>query len=89
MGSREVPRGLGDLPAEYIKSVEKTLDYPPEQTVKVWNNGVDVHISVENVVKKSITIDKDEPLASTSESVSKSPSGGITQECDEKSGEHL
>ena len=81
-----VPRNkvvtLGDLDPEYIKSVEKMLEYPPEQTVNVWKNGVDIHISVENVN----TIDKEnEPLARTFESIPQSPPRRIPQECDEKS----
>ena len=30
---------LGDLDPEYLKGVEKTLEYPPEQSVKVTKNG--------------------------------------------------
>ena len=68
--------------------MEKSLEYPPEQTVKVWKNGVDVHISVENV-KTAITIDKNESLDCTSESLPESSPGGIAEECDEKSCEYV
>ena len=60
---REEVVTLGDLPPEYIKSVEKTLEYPPEQTVTVCKNGIEFLINVKN----TNTIDKNESLASTSE----------------------
>ena len=82
--AREQVVTLGDLDPEYIKSVEKMLEYPPEQTVKVWKNGVDIHISVDNV-KTTDIIDKHEPLVGPFKSVPQSPSRRKFKKCDEKS----
>ena len=60
---REEVVTLGDLPPEYIESVQKTLEYPPEQTATVCKNGIEFLINVKN----TNTIDKNESLASTSE----------------------
>ena len=55
---------LGDLPPEYIESVQKTLKYPPEQTATVCKNGIEFLINVKN----TDTIDKKhESVASASE----------------------
>ena len=79
---REKVVTLGDLDPEYIKSVEKMLEYPPEQTVEVWKNGVDIHIYVNNT---DTIVKEDEPLASAFKSLSKSPPGRKFEKCDEKS----
>ena len=44
--SRDKVVTLGDLDPEYLREVEKTLEYPPEQSVKVVKNGIDIHIDV-------------------------------------------